>query len=63
MTARRHPLLVPALLILLVGAAMGFASRGAIPFPSSFACFLTALCNAFARYNSQFVYNLFMIYL
>lgn len=25
----------------MVGAAMGFASRGAIPFPSSFACFLT----------------------
>ena len=25
----------------MIGAAMGFASRGAIPFPSSFACFLT----------------------
>ena len=25
----------------MVGAAMGLASRGAIPFPSSFACFLT----------------------
>ncbi len=25
----------------MVGAAMGFASRGAIPFPSTFACFLT----------------------
>jgi transketolase len=25
----------------MVGMAMGFASRGAIPFPSSFACFLT----------------------
>lgn len=26
---------------LMVGAAMGLAARGAIPFPSSFACFLT----------------------
>jgi transketolase len=26
---------------LMVGAAMGLASRGAIPFPSTFACFLT----------------------
>ena len=26
---------------IMVGAAMGFAARGAIPFPSSFACFLT----------------------
>ncbi len=26
---------------LMVGAAMGMASRGAIPFPSTFACFLT----------------------
>src|SRR5204862_8287941 len=25
----------------LVGAAMGLAARGAIPFPSTFACFLT----------------------
>ena len=25
----------------MVGAAMGFAARGAIPFPSTFACFLT----------------------
>ena len=25
----------------MIGAAMGFSSRGAIPFPSSFACFLT----------------------
>ena len=25
----------------MVGAALGFASRGAIPFPSTFACFLT----------------------
>jgi transketolase len=25
----------------MVGAAMGLASRGAIPFPSTFACFLS----------------------
>ena len=25
----------------MVGAAMGFAARGAVPFPSTFACFLT----------------------
>jgi len=25
----------------MIGAAMGLASRGAIPFPSTFACFLT----------------------
>ncbi len=30
---------------IMVGAAMGLASRGAIPFPSTFACFLTRACD------------------
>ena len=29
----------------MVGAAMGLAARGAIPFPSSFACFLSRACD------------------
>ena len=29
----------------MVGAAMGLASRGAIPFPSTFACFLSRACD------------------
>ena len=29
----------------MIGAAMGLASRGAIPFPSSFACFLSRACD------------------
>src|SRR4029079_6106647 len=29
----------------MVGAAMGLAARGAVPFPSTFACFLTRACD------------------
>jgi transketolase len=29
----------------MIGASMGLASRGAIPFPSTFACFLTRACD------------------
>ena len=50
MTARRHPLLVPALLILLVGAAMGSVMLGAVAIsPARIWAVLTGGGDAVAR--------------
>ena len=39
----------------MVGAAMGFAARGAIPFPSTFACFLTRAADFIRMSGISFV--------
>ena len=50
MTARRHPLLVPALLIRLVGAAMGSVMLGAVAIsPARIWAVLTGGGDAVAR--------------
>jgi transketolase len=39
----------------MVGAAMGLAARGAIPFPSTFACFLSRACDFIRMAGISFV--------
>ena len=39
----------------MVGAAMGFAARGAVPFPSTFACFLTRAADFIRMSGISFV--------